>query len=192
MVRIEGIDVHVVHPTPVAIEIVVVARTVEVTETDEEPCRLCEETDDDWVRLRLCLTCGQVSCCDDSVNKHATAHFAETGHPLIRSLDPVTPIVGPSHAIYNHDWMVTFLTNARDTGTLPDVEPSMGGEDFAYFANQVPGFFFRLGVVKPGTASGGLHTPTFRADDSAVPAGMRVMARLLVDYLTLSNQTSPR
>lgn len=73
------------------------------------------------------------------------------------------------------------------------VEPSMAGEDFAYFANQVPGFFFRLGVVKPGTVSGGLHTPTFRADDTAVPAGMRVMARLLVDYLTLSNQNkSPR
>jgi amidohydrolase len=68
------------------------------------------------------------------------------------------------------------------------VEPSMAGEDFAYFANQVPGFFFRLGVLKPGTTSGGLHTPTFRADDSAVPAGIRVMARLLVDYLTLSNQ----
>jgi len=73
------------------------------------------------------------------------------------------------------------------------VEPSMAGEDFAYFANQVPGFFFRLGVVKPGTTSGGLHTPTFRADDSAVPVGMRVMARLLVDYLTQSNQNrSPR
>ncbi len=73
------------------------------------------------------------------------------------------------------------------------VEPSMAGEDFAYFANQVPGFFFRLGVVTPGTTSGGLHTPTFRADDSAVPMGMRVMARLLVDYLTLSNQnSSPR
>ena len=67
-------------------------------------------------------------------------------------------------------------------------EPSMAGEDFAYFANQVPGFFYRLGVVKPGTTSGGLHTPTFRADDSAVPMGMRVMARLLTDYLTLSDR----
>ena len=59
--------------------------------------------------------------------------------------------------------------------------PTMGGEDFAYFANEVPGFYFRLGVVAPGTTSGGLHTPTFRADDSAVPVGMRAMARLLVD-----------
>ena len=68
------------------------------------------------------------------------------------------------------------------------VEPSMAGEDFAYFANEVPGFFFRLGVVKPGTVSGGLHTPTFRADDSSVPAGTRVMARLLADYLRESSK----
>jgi amidohydrolase len=63
------------------------------------------------------------------------------------------------------------------------VEPSMGGEDFAYFADEVPGFYYRLGVLKPGTTSGGLHTPTFRGDDGAVPVGIRVMSRLLVDYL---------
>lgn len=40
---------------------------------------------------------------------------------LIRSLDTVTPIVGPSISWYNHDYLVSFLTNARDTGTLPDV-----------------------------------------------------------------------
>jgi amidohydrolase len=61
--------------------------------------------------------------------------------------------------------------------------PTMGGEDFAYFANEVPGFYFRLGTVKPGTTSGGLHTPDFRADDSAVPVGMKAMARLVADYL---------
>ncbi len=69
------------------------------------------------------------------------------------------------------------------------VEPTMGGEDFAYFADEVPGFYYRLGVLKPGTTSGGLHTPTFRGDDSAVPVGIRVMSRLLVDYLV--SQGSP-
>ena len=63
------------------------------------------------------------------------------------------------------------------------LEPTMGGEDFAYFANEVPGFYFRLGMVKPGTESGGHHTPTFRADDGAVPVGMRAMASLVLDYL---------
>jgi hypothetical protein len=42
----------------------------------------------DWVHLRLCLTCGHVGCCDDSKNKHATAHFHSVGHPVIESLEP--------------------------------------------------------------------------------------------------------
>ncbi|HET9228248.1 MAG TPA: amidohydrolase [Thermoanaerobaculia bacterium] len=74
---------------------------------------------------------------------------------------------------------------ARSVGAdnVKVVEPSMGGEDFAYFANEIPGFYFRLGVVAPGTTSGGLHTPTFRADDSSVAAGMKAMSRLLADWL---------
>ena len=41
-------------------------------------------------------------------------------------------------------------------------------EDFWYFANTVPGFFFRLGQVAPGQTSGDHHTPTFVADDAAI------------------------
>ena len=59
----------------------------------------------------------------------------------------------------------------------------MGGEDFAYFANEVPGFYFRLGVSDPDHPSGFHHTPTFRADDAAVPLGIEVMANVLLDYL---------
>jgi amidohydrolase len=61
--------------------------------------------------------------------------------------------------------------------------PTMGGEDFSYFLEKIPGFYFRLGIVKPGTTSGGLHTPDFRADDGAIPVGIRAMSRLVVDYL---------
>ena len=63
------------------------------------------------------------------------------------------------------------------------LDPVMGGEDFAYFANEIPGFFFRLGMVAPGVESGGHHTPTFQADDASVPIGMRAMSNLLLDYL---------
>ena len=70
-----------------------------------------------------------------------------------------------------------------------EIEPTMGGEDFAEFANAVPGFYFRLGMVKPGTTSGGHHTPTFQADDGAVEVGMRAMSRLVVDYLNRGEAT---
>lgn len=62
-------------------------------------------------------------------------------------------------------------------------EPTMGGEDFAFFANAVPSYYFRLGTLGAGTTSGGLHTPTFRGDDGAVPVGIRAMSRLVADYL---------
>jgi CPA2 family monovalent cation:H+ antiporter-2 len=50
-------------------------------------CEECIALGDTWVHLRLCMACGQVGCCDDSKNKHATKHFRKTGHPLIRSLE---------------------------------------------------------------------------------------------------------
>lgn len=65
------------------------------------------------------------------------------------------------------------------------IDPTMGGEDFAYFANEIPGFFFRLGMVAPGTTSGGHHTPDFQADDGSIPIGMRAMANLLIDFLEM-------
>jgi amidohydrolase len=63
------------------------------------------------------------------------------------------------------------------------IPPAMGSEDFSFFANEVPGFFYRLGQVKPGTTSGDHHTPTFRADDGAIPVGVKAMSYLVVDYL---------
>lgn len=50
-------------------------------------CEECLRIGDEWVHLRLCLTCGHVGCCDSSKNKHATAHFHETEHPMMRSLE---------------------------------------------------------------------------------------------------------
>ena len=51
-------------------------------------CVECLETGDRWVHLRLCETCGHVGCCDSSPNKHATAHFHATDHPLVQSYEP--------------------------------------------------------------------------------------------------------
>jgi uncharacterized UBP type Zn finger protein len=51
-------------------------------------CEECLKMGDDWVHLRLCLTCGHVGCCDDSKNQHATKHYHATKHPVIRSIEP--------------------------------------------------------------------------------------------------------
>ncbi|HEX8637402.1 MAG TPA: cation:proton antiporter [Pyrinomonadaceae bacterium] len=50
-------------------------------------CEDCLRIGDSWVHLRVCLSCGHVGCCDSSKNKHATAHFEECAHPIIKSLE---------------------------------------------------------------------------------------------------------
>ena len=51
-------------------------------------CEECLRIGDGWVHLRICLTCGHVGCCDSSPNRHATAHFHATDHPIIKSMEP--------------------------------------------------------------------------------------------------------
>ncbi len=51
-------------------------------------CKECVKNGDRWVALRMCLTCGNVGCCDSSKGKHATQHFQETQHAVMRSIEP--------------------------------------------------------------------------------------------------------
>lgn len=51
-------------------------------------CVDCLKIGGEWVHLRECLICGHVACCDDSPNRHATAHFHATRHPIISSAEP--------------------------------------------------------------------------------------------------------
>ncbi|MEV6109339.1 UBP-type zinc finger domain-containing protein [Streptomyces sp. NPDC051940] len=53
-----------------------------------DTCPGCLAAGTNPVHLRLCLTCGHVGCCDSSPLRHATAHFHETGHPVMRSFEP--------------------------------------------------------------------------------------------------------
>ena len=64
--------------------------SVTITQLPEaaDGCADCLVTGDPWCHLRICLTCGHVGCCDDSPNRHATAHAQDRGHPLIRSTQP--------------------------------------------------------------------------------------------------------
>jgi amidohydrolase len=57
--------------------------------------------------------------------------------------------------------------------------PAMGSEDFAYFAQRVPAFYFFLGVRTPGSKGQALHSPEFNPDEAALPIGLQAAAALL-------------
>jgi hypothetical protein len=52
-----------------------------------EGCGECLKAGSRWVQLRLCLSCGQVSCCDSSPGRHATCHYHATQHAVMRSFE---------------------------------------------------------------------------------------------------------
>ncbi len=60
----------------------------EVKAAKAHECEACVKTGDRWVHLRTCQTCGVTLCCDSSPNKHATAHFHATQHPVVASAEP--------------------------------------------------------------------------------------------------------
>lgn len=53
-----------------------------------EGCEDCLRSGGRWLHLRMCRVCGHVGCCDSSPNKHASAHYAAVGHPVVSSYEP--------------------------------------------------------------------------------------------------------
>jgi amidohydrolase len=68
------------------------------------------------------------------------------------------------------------LFGAESVLELPN--PSMGGEDFAFFLEKVPGAFIWLGV---GEDTSGLHTPKFAFDEEVLPRGSALLAALALE-----------
>jgi amidohydrolase len=95
--------------------------------------------------------------------------------------DRITPVTvnNPDLARRLHPTLVRLMGGSN----VVDVAPTTGAEDFAFFATVAPTFFYRLGTTPPGQKSGDHHTPTFIADDAAIPIGMRTMTGLVLDYL---------
>jgi Zn-finger in ubiquitin-hydrolases and other protein len=78
-------------------------------------CVECDATGGWWVHLRRCAACGHIGCCDDSLERHASAHWRESGHPIIRSFEP------------GEDWFWNYRTNEYYDGpelAAPDCRPT--------------------------------------------------------------------
>jgi len=82
--------------------------------------------------------------------------------------------------------MLPALQRVTGEGGLILSPPHTGAEDFAYFAEQVPSFYFWLGVRSKGTDKGDAapgHSPRFFVDEDALIYGVRAMAGVTADYL---------
>ncbi len=90
-------------------------------------------------------------------------------------------------SVYNDPSLVleALSTAERILGgkaALVEQKPEMGGEDFSYFGTVAPAVMFNLGVVPPDIDSTAVHSPTFIADEAAIPIGVNLMANILMDH----------
>lgn len=76
-------------------------------------CQDCIDLGDSWPNLRMCLICGYIGCCDTSKNKHMKKHVEETGHPLIRSIEP------------GEGWIWCYEDNAFISARSPQLDEAM-------------------------------------------------------------------
>ncbi|MBC7947929.1 MAG: amidohydrolase [Chitinophagaceae bacterium] len=113
----------------------------------------------------------------DLIKKMAT----DLVHSMGGEIDLLIDVGYPS--VYNNEELNGIARLMAEefvgTGNVEETEPRMGAEDFGYYSQQIPGCFFRLGVMneKKGITSG-VHTPTFNIDESAIETGMGMMAWL--------------
>ncbi len=106
-------------------------------------------------------------------------------HDLVQSMggeaelliDIGYPSVYNSEAL--HEIAVHKATEYMGAANVEETEKRMGAEDFGYYTQQIPGCFFRLGVMNEAKGiTSGVHTPTFNIDDNAIEIGMGMMAWL--------------
>jgi amidohydrolase len=90
--------------------------------------------------------------------------------------------------VQNDDSLIPLLEETANQvlgeNKLAIIKPSMGGEDFAYYAEKIPGIFFRLGIrneekdcVYPN------HHPLFNIDEEALPYGSAMLAEFALNYI---------
>jgi amidohydrolase len=110
--------------------------------------------------------------------KKQCAHIAESmGGQIDLHIDIGYPTVYNNEAL--NDVAKTAAAEYFGTENIEETELRMGAEDFGYYSQQIPGCFYRLGVMnKAKGITSGVHTPTFNIDEDAIEKGMGMMAWL--------------
>jgi amidohydrolase len=104
----------------------------------------------------------------------ATFALGEDRYPVTRNDAALTQQVLPS------------LARAAGAQHVIEVARETGAEDFSYFADKVPGFFFFVGATPRGrdpATTPANHSPFFYVDENALQVGLRATLYLAVDYL---------
>jgi len=132
---------------------------------------------------------GTLRCLDQEVWSSAGALLADVVHEIVRPYGVraevlhtrgVPPTVNDPDAVQLAERAVL---DELGEGHLRMTEQSLGGEDFAWILEKVPGAMIRLGTRSPGGRTYDLHQGDFVADERAIAVGARVLAAVALRQL---------
>ncbi len=91
-------------------------------------------------------------------------------------------------SLYNHPELAKVilptLLKVLGEEQVKKISPQMVAEDFSYFCQEIPGFYFFLGVKNPAQeTTAPLHNPYFNPDERSISLGIKIMCHLLLDCL---------
>lgn len=119
----------------------------------------------------------------ESVVKGITQAFGATYTLDYRQANP--PVF--NHPEFGETMQPTLVDVLGKDKVLP-LPPQMVAEDFSFYAQKIPGFYFFLGVKTPGQgAAAPLHSPNFNPDERSIPVGIKLMCHLALDALEKQN-----
>ncbi|MEL7448493.1 MAG: amidohydrolase [Pseudomonadota bacterium] len=135
---------------------------------------------------------GTIRTLDPAMREEVHARIVKTAELVAESFGAVAEVeIDEGYPVTFNDPALTArmteeLDRASRGGKAIVVKPIMGAEDFSFFANEIPGLFFGLGVAADDKAQGESapnHSPYFYVNDSALPHGVRALSSLALAWL---------
>jgi amidohydrolase len=190
-----GID-----PIPIAAQVVSALQTVVSRQIDaREPAVLSVGIIEGGNRFNIIADKVRLVGTVRTLNAEVRKQIPERMERIVKG---ITESYGATYTFNYRDWApVTYNDPELTKKAVSAIErlvgaknvivprPQMGAEDFAYFAEKVPGFYFLLGVrnEKKGFVHM-IHTEYFDVDEDAIPLGVKVMSGVVWDYLERRKQ----
>jgi len=133
---------------------------------------------------------GTIRTLDQGMKEHINRRMQEMVPAIARAYggDATIEIRDATEITYNDpslvDQMLPTMKRVAGEDNVQTQNAVTGAEDFSYYQKEVPGFFFFLGGMAPGTTeSFPHHTPDFRIDDSGLQLGVKTLTEMSLDYL---------
>ena len=133
---------------------------------------------------------GTVRTLDPDMRTHIIRRMTEMAADIAKACGGSATIAWKNNTVVTYNdpqltaQMVPTLETAAGVNNVETMKASTGGEDFSFYQEVIPGFYFFLGGMTPGNKTPyPHHTPDFKIDDAGMLLGVKALSQLSIDYL---------